>query len=100
MAAKARQAAKGAALLAAAGVFGIGAAGTSTVLLVRMLDRVLPPRAAAAVATAGLAGAAGGLAFAGVAALQPVRPLLPEQTIRSARQDVETAAEGAAQGTT
>lgn len=96
MAAKARQAAKGSALIAAAGVLAAGAAGTSTALLIRTLDRVMPPRAAAAAATAGLAGAAAALAFFGLAALRPVRPLLPQQTIRAARQDVEAADAGEA----
>lgn len=88
---KAREAAKGSALLGAAGLFGLAAAGMSAVVLVRVLDRFMPPPAAAATAAAGLGGAAAGLAAWGLAELRPVRPLLPERTLTSLRQDVEAA---------
>jgi predicted phage tail protein len=91
MADKARQAAKGGALLAGAGVLGAAALGTSTVLLVRLLDRIMPPTAAAAAATAVLGGAAAALAAGGVAALEPVRPLLPQQTLQQVDDDVRAA---------
>lgn len=93
MADKARQAAKGSALLAGAGLFGAAALGTSTVLLVRLLDRVMPPTAAAATATGLLGGAAAALAATGVAALEPVRPLLPQQTLQRLDEDVRAARE-------
>lgn len=88
---KAREAAKGSALLGAAGLFGLAAAGMSAVVLVRVLDRFMPPPAAAATAAAGLGSAAAGLAAWGLAELRPVRPLLPERTLTSLRQDVEAA---------
>lgn len=89
---KARQGAPGMACVGAAAVLGAASAGTSTVTLVRLLDRVLPGPAAAAVATAGLAGAAAALAFVGVRQLTAVNPV-PEATIRSVRSDVEAVTE-------
>jgi hypothetical protein len=92
MADKARQATKGSAMLAAAGVLGAAAAGVSALFVIRVLDRMMPPPAAAATAAAGLAGAGAALGFLGVAELRPVRPLLPQRTIDQAREDVRAAA--------
>lgn len=88
MAAKAQQSTKGAALLAAAGALAAGAAGTSTVLLIRLLDRIMPPRAAALTATAGLGGGAAALAVRAIGELERVGSLIPEQTIRDTRQGI------------
>lgn len=89
--AKARQAGKGGALLAGAGLLGMLTVGTSAVLVVRMLDRWLPPRTAAAVAT-GLYGAGAGLmAVQGAVRLRRALPVVPEGTVASLRQDVRAA---------
>lgn len=92
---KARAAGPGAAMLGGAAVLGALAAGTSAVVLVRALDRVLPPTAAALVATALLGGGAAALAKAGVADLRLVGPPVPERTVESVRADVAAVTEAA-----
>jgi hypothetical protein len=94
--AKARRAGRGGALLAGAGVLGALAAGSSAALLLRVLDRVLPPRTAAGVMTLLYAGGAAALGAAGVAELRRAMPLVPEDTITSLREDVQAAAPGQA----
>jgi hypothetical protein len=89
MANKARQAEKGAALLGAAGICGAMAVGTGAAFVVRLFDRVLPPRVAALGATAALGAAAAALAAGGLEELRPLRPLLPERTMRSVQADVD-----------
>lgn len=86
---KARQGATGAALLGGAGALSAAALATSTLLLVRMLERFLPRPLAAAAATAILGGAAVALATRGVRDLRNVNPI-PEQTLSSVRADVES----------
>ena len=88
---KARNAAKGAALLGGAGLLGAAALGASVTWLVRLLDRLLPRPASAAVVTAGLGAAAAVLGTRGVAELRRVGGLLPEQTIRSVQDDIGAA---------
>lgn len=88
---KARKAGEGSALLAGAGLLGMLAAGTSVVLVVRVLDRWLPSRTAAAIATGLYAGAAGVLAAQGVARLRRALPVVPEGTVASVRQDLRAA---------
>ena len=90
LASKAQQSAAGAGLVAAGGVLGAAAVGTSTVTLVRLLDRVLPAPAAAAVATAALGGGAAALGMLGIRQLRAVNPV-PEESIRSLRADVDAA---------
>jgi hypothetical protein len=89
MADKARQAGRGAALLGGAGLCAAMAAGTGTAFVLRLFDRVLPPRAAALAAAAALGAGAAALAASGLAELRPVRPLFPERTVRSVQADVE-----------
>lgn len=89
--AKAKRAAKAAALLGGAGVLGALAAGTSAAVLVRVLDRFLPPRAAAAVATLCLGAGAAALAALGVTELRRALPLVPEGAVAGLRQDVRAA---------
>ncbi|OZM77236.1 phage holin family protein [Pseudonocardia sp. MH-G8] len=92
---KARVAAKGAAMLGGAAVFGALAAGTSAAVLTRMLEKVLPPTMAAAFATALYGGAAGMLAGAGVEELRRALPLVPEQAVDGLRADARAATTGA-----
>jgi uncharacterized protein YbjQ (UPF0145 family) len=82
-----------AAALGGAAVLGVLATGTSAVVLVRSLDRFLPPVTAAAVATALLGGGAAALARAGVAELRRVGPPVPERTIESLKADVAAVSE-------
>jgi hypothetical protein len=80
---KALAARPAAALLGGAAVLGVLATGTSAVVLVRFLDRILPPTTAALAATALLGGGAAALAQAGIEQLRLVGPLVPERTIES-----------------
>ena len=89
--AKAKEAAKGAALLGGAGVLGALAAGTSAAFVVRTFGKVLPRPTAAFLATVLYGGGAAALATAGIAELKRVGPLLPEETIASIREDVRAA---------
>jgi hypothetical protein len=82
-----------AAALGGATVLGVLAAGTSAAVLVRSLDRFLPPVTAAADATALLGGGAAALARAGVAELRRVGPPVPERTIESVKADVAAVSE-------
>jgi len=90
---KALAARPGAAMLGGAAVLGAMAAGTSAVVLVRALDRFLPPVASAAVATALLGGSAAALARAGVEKFRLIGPLVPERTLESIKADVAAVAE-------
>lgn len=87
---KALESVPGVAMLAGAGVLGAAATGTATVFTLRLLERLLPPTVAAAVATAGLGGGAAVLAAAGLQEIRKVNPV-PEQTLRTIRADVESA---------
>jgi hypothetical protein len=90
--AKARQAGKGGALLGGAAVLGTMAVGTSTALVLRVLERRFSPATSAFLATAVFAGGAGALA---VTALQELRQASPQEAVASLREDVRAAAEGA-----
>jgi hypothetical protein len=90
---KALAARPGAAMLGGAAVLGALAAGTSAVVLVRALDRFLPPVASSAVVTALLGGGAAVLARAGIEELRLVGPPVPEQTIENVKADVAAVAE-------
>jgi hypothetical protein len=95
MAQKALAARPAAVLLGGAAVLGTLATGTSAVVLVRLLDKILPPAASAAVATALLGGGAAVLATAGVEQLRRVGPPVPERTIDSVKADIATVTEAA-----
>ena len=90
---KALAARPAAAMLGGAAVLGALAAGTSAVVLVRFLDRFLPPTTSAAVATALLGGGAAVLAKAGTAELQLVGPPIPERTVEGVKADVAAVTE-------
>jgi hypothetical protein len=85
---KALDARPGAAMLGGAAVLGALAAGTSAVVVVRVLDKIFPPATSAVVATALLGGGAAALAKAGIAELRLIGSPLPEETIASVQADV------------
>jgi hypothetical protein len=97
---KALAARPAAALLGGAAVLGVLATGTSAVVVIRFLDRILPPTTAALAATALLGGGAAALAQAGVEQLRLVGPLVPERTIESVKADVAAVTEATTTGTT
>lgn len=92
---KALAARPAAAMLGGAAVLGALATGTSAVVLIRFLDRILPPTTSAVVATALLGGGAAALAKAGVEQLRLVGPPVPEHTIESVKADVDALADAA-----
>lgn len=89
--AKAGQAGKSAAMLGAAGLLGALAAGTGTALLVRVLDRVLPPTSATLVATALLGSGAVGLAVVGLQDLRNAWTDTRDETLGRMQGDVHAA---------
>jgi Putative Actinobacterial Holin-X, holin superfamily III len=98
LAGTARRAARGGGLLGGAAAFGVLAGGSSAVIVLRVLDRYLPPVAASAAAMTLWGTAAVALARAGVAELRRAGPLLPQRTAENLRADVE-AVSAAAGGT-
>jgi len=93
---KALAARPAAAMFGGAAVLGALATGTSAVVLVRALDRFLPPTLSALVATALLGGGAAALASAGAEELRRIGPLVPERTVESVKADVATVSDAAA----
>jgi anti-sigma factor RsiW len=88
---KGRQAGLGAALLTFAGMLALYAGGVLVSGLQLMLSKVLPPWLASIVTAALLSATAGA---AGALGLQQVReslPLIPEQAMANAEEDIETA---------
>jgi hypothetical protein len=92
---RAKQAGKGGALLGGAAVLGTMALGTSAALVLRVLERRLPPATSAFLATALFAGGAGALAVIG---LQELRKASPQDAVAGLRQDARAAAEGLTSG--
>ena len=88
LAGKARVASEGVLLLGVAVVLGALAAGASTVMVMRTLEKVLPPTVAAAVATVIFAAAAGVLAAAGLAEVRRALPLVPERALDELREEI------------
>jgi hypothetical protein len=92
---RAKQAGKGGALLGGAAVLGTMALGTSAALVLRVLERRLPPATSAFLATALFAGGAGALAVIG---LQELRKASPQDAVAGLRHDARAAAEGLTSG--
>jgi hypothetical protein len=90
---KAKQAMPAAGLLAAAAFFGVLSAAASFRVSMRLLEKTLPPAAAAFTAAAGYGVAAGVAGAMGVRRLHQIQPLFPAQT---ARETVKTVADTAA----
>jgi hypothetical protein len=88
LAGKARVASDGVLLLGVAAVLGAVAAGTSTVMIMRTLEKVLPPIMAAAVATIIFTVAAAVLARVGLAEVRRALPLFPEQALDELREEI------------
>lgn len=90
LAEKARQAGRGSVLLAGAGALGVLAAGTSAVLVVRVLDRFLPPPAAAVTATALYGTGAAVVAAAGWKEIRRSMPSTPAEMLTNIRDDFKS----------
>ena len=88
LAGKARVASEGVLLLGVAAVLAAVAAGTSTTMIMRVLEKVLPPILAAAVATIIFTAAAAVLARVGLAELRRALPLVPEQALDELREEI------------
>lgn len=85
---KAKEALPAAGLLAAAAFFGVLSAAASFRLSIRLLEKSLPPAAAAFTATAGYAVAAGAAGAMGIQRLRKIPSLLPVQTARDTARTV------------
>lgn len=95
---KGKQAAASGGMFGAAAAFGIGAFGALTAAIIAALALIMPLWAAALVVTAIYAGVAAIAALRGKAALKKLAPPVPEQTVASIRQDVETVRAGVKRG--
>jgi hypothetical protein len=90
---QAKQALPALGLLAAAALCGTLSAAASFRLSVQLLEKRLPPAAAAFVAAAGYGAAAGAAAAAGFQRLRALPPLFPAETVRKTAQTVAAAAQ-------
>jgi hypothetical protein len=95
---KAKQALPALGLLGLAAFFGTLSAAASFRLSVRLLEKSLPPAAAAFAAAAGYGVAAGTAAVMGVQRLQAIRPLFPAETARDTARTVADATGQAGSG--
>lgn len=94
MTAKIRQAGAGAAMVGGAGVLAALASGTGTAALVLLLSRRPGPSAAALGVAGAYAGASGLLAREGLARLREAGPLVPEETVQTAKHNLGSAKRG------
>ena len=88
---KAKQAGKGAGLLAGAAVMGVALLGAFTAFLIAVIALALPVWLAALVVTIVYAVVVAVLALAGRSALRKATPVTPEQTIDTVKEDVQWA---------
>ena len=88
---KAKQAGKGAGLLAGAAVMGVALLGAFTAFLIAVIALALPVWLAALVVTMVYAVVVAVLALAGRSALRKATPVKPEQTIDTVKEDVQWA---------
>jgi MFS family permease len=98
MAAKGKQAGKGAGLLGAAALIGLLAAGALTAFLIMLLDGALANWLSALIVAVVFAAIAGVLALQGRKKIQAATPPMPEQTVDTVKEDVEWAKTRAASG--
>jgi MFS family permease len=98
LAAKGKQAGKGAGLLGSAALVGLLAAGALTAFLIMLLDGVLANWLAALVVAVAFGAIAGILALQGRKKMQAAAPPVPEQTVETVKEDVEWAKTRAASG--
>ncbi len=88
---KAKQAGRGAGLLAGAAVVGLALLGALTAFLIAVIALVVPVWLSALIVTALYGVIAGVLALAGKKALQRAVPPTPEQTVETIKEDVQWA---------
>lgn len=94
LAGKGRQAARAAAMLGGAGVLGALAVGSSSAVLLRLLEKRFSPTTSALLATLLYGGGAAALGTAALEELRRAWPLVPEGTVASIRDDVRVASAG------
>jgi hypothetical protein len=92
LAGKARQAGRAAALLGGAAALGTLAVGTSSAVLLRLLERRFSPTTAAVLTTGLYAAGAGALAATALEELRRAWPLTPQETVAGLRADARAAA--------
>src|SRR4051794_38016333 len=92
LAAKGKQAGKAGALLAGAALLGALAVGSSSAVLIRLLEKHFSRTTAAVLATLLYGGGAAALGSAALAEFRRALPLVPEETVASIRSDVRVAA--------
>ncbi|HEY7620080.1 MAG TPA: phage holin family protein [Solirubrobacteraceae bacterium] len=86
-----KRAGKGAAMLGAAALVGLLAAGALTACMIAALDRAMATWLAALVVTVVYCAIAGALAMTGRKQMQEAAPPVPEQAIDSVKEDVQWA---------
>jgi uncharacterized membrane protein YqjE len=86
-----KRAGKGAAMLGAAALFGLLAAGALTAALIAVLDRAMATWVAAVVVAVVYCAIAAALAMTGRKQIQEAAPPVPEQAIDSVKEDVQWA---------
>jgi hypothetical protein len=91
MSEKGRKAGAGAGLIGVAGGLALLAGGALTAFLILALDGVMPNWLAALLVGAAYAAAAAVLFFVGKKRVEEAGPLVPEQTVKSVKEDVQWA---------
>jgi uncharacterized membrane protein YqjE len=86
-----KRAGKGAAMIGAAAIVGLLAAGALTTCLIAVLDRAMATWLAALIVTVAYGAIAAALALTGRKQIQEATPPVPEQAIDSVKEDVQWA---------